>query len=160
MESTVIVNSRGFEGAIRKTWKVELIQQDESVLTLAGIFDAEVNHPRLGFIRRGTISFEYYWLNRWYNVFRFHEPDGSFRNYYCNISMPPIFENRIIDYVDLDIDIVVWKDFTYIVLDEDEYESRAAVFNYPKIVRKNTQNALAELIRLIETKKFPFDYVA
>ena len=62
-----------------------------------GVFDLEVEHPDLGIIRRGTVSYEYYWLDQWYNVFRFENPDGPLRNYYCNVNMPPVFANNVLD---------------------------------------------------------------
>ena len=156
MERTVTVNSRGFDGEIRKSWTAKLLNTKNGMISLLGVFDADVDHSKLGFIKRGTISYEYYWLERWYNVFRFHEPEGALRNYYCNISMPPTFKNDVLNYVDLDIDVLVWKDFRYAVLDEDEYVSRAAIFDYPEDIRNNARNALAEVIRNIGIRDFPF----
>ncbi len=103
-------------------------------------------------------SFEFYWLNRWYNVFRFHEPDGNLRNFYCNINLPFKFAGNILDYVDLDIDILVWKDFSYQILDSDEFLENAKRFSYSDEMRKKVRAARDELISLIETRTFPFDY--
>lgn len=122
-----------------------------------GEFDDDVNHPDVGLIRRGTVSYEYYWLDRWYNIFRFHEPEGGLRNYYCNINMPPMLKDGVLDYVDLEIDVLVWKDYSYKVLDEDEYEANAVTFNYPEHLRNEARKGLTELINLIETREFPFD---
>jgi len=133
------------------------LEQTGSLLVFAGEFDSDVDHPDLGLIRRGTISYEYYWLDRWYNVFRFHEPCGRLRNYYCNINMPPSYKSCVLDYIDLDVDVVVWEDFSYKVLDMDEYETSAALFGYPGHVTSQVNNALAELVVLIETREFPFD---
>jgi protein associated with RNAse G/E len=106
----VTVNSRKYDLKIRKSWQCHLIERDDSLLTLVGEFDSDISHAGLGSIARGTMSKEYYWLDRWYNVFHFCEPDGSFRNFYCNITMPPKFEDLVIDYVDLDLDVIVWPD--------------------------------------------------
>ncbi len=131
---------------------------DASLLLFVGEFDDDVNHPDLGLIRRGTVSYEYYWLDRWYNIFRFHEPEGGLRNYYCNINMPPILKAGVLDYVDLEIDVLVRTDYSYKVLDQDEYETNAAALNYPEHVRNKARKSLTELINLIETREFPFDY--
>src|SRR5207248_3333985 len=101
-DQNITVNSRNFDGTLRRSWSARLIKQDGSLIEMIGEFETGVAHPDLGVIDRGTISYEYYWLDRWYNVFRFHEPHGEFRNYYCNINLPPTFENGILDYVDLD----------------------------------------------------------
>ena len=117
----------------------------------------EINHPLLGRIERGTLSVEYYWLDRWYNVFRFSEPDGGLRNFYCNINVPPTFDGRVLEFVDLDIDVLVAPDLSYQILDEDEFTANALSFNYPAKVMQSARVALDELILLIESRQFPFD---
>jgi len=152
----VTINSRKYDLSIRRSWECRLLEQTGSLLVFAGIFDDDLSHPELGLIRRGTISYEYYWLDRWYNIFRFHEPSGSLRNYYCNINLPPSYKKGVLDYVDLDIDVVVWDDFTYKVLDMDEYEVNAAAFVYPEYVTSKVKKAVTEIAVLIETREFPF----
>jgi hypothetical protein len=51
------------------------------MIELTGEFAEDVEHSNLGQIKNGTVSHEYFWLDRWYNVFRFHEPDGTLRNF-------------------------------------------------------------------------------
>lgn len=127
------------------------------MLVLVGEFDRDIEHTDLGFISRGTISYEYYWLDRWYNIFRFLSPGGNLRNYYCNVNMPARFENGVIDYVDLDIDVLVWPDGSHTVLDMDEFEENSVRFRYPVEVRAKALASLAELISNKEDRKFPFD---
>lgn len=153
----VTINSRKYDQSIRRSWNAELIEREDSLLVLVGEFDRDIEHADLGFIRRGTVSYEYYWLDRWYNIFRFLTPVGNLRNYYCNVNMPPRFENGILDYVDLDIDVLVWPDGSHNVLDMDEFEANAALFAYPAEVRANAIDSLAELIAIKEGRKFPFD---
>lgn len=152
----VIINSRKYDGSIHKSWKAELINQSDSVLELVGIFEEEVEHSYLGVIRRGTVSYEYFWLNRWYSVFRFVEPEGDLRNFYCNINLPPTFMNGILDYIDLDIDILVWKDFSYQILDIDEFEQNIQKYSYPKEIQTKSILSLEKLIQKIKKRGFPF----
>jgi len=158
IKEVVTINSRKFDGQIKRSWKAELIAEKDSLLEFVGEFEKKVAHSHLGVIERNTVSYEFYWLNRWYNVFRFHEPDGSFRNFYCNLNMPPTFENKVLDYVDLDIDILVWKDFSYEILDSNEFVENSRTYSYPNDLQANVQVALNELIQMIENKIFPFDY--
>ena len=153
----VTINSLKYDQTIRRTWQVDLVDQDGSLLIFAGEFDSDVDHPDLGFIPRGTISHEYYWLDRWYNIFRFHEPDGSLRNYYCNVAMPPTFENGVLDYVDLDIDILVWPDGRYEVVDRDDFEINALKYDYPDEIRQRAEESVNEMLVMIERREFPFD---
>lgn len=153
----VTINSRKFDGSIGKSWTCELMEKAGDLLIFEGKFDREISHEHLGLIECGTISYEYYWLNRWYNVFKFHEPDGSFRNYYCNINMPPTFENGVLNYVDLDIDLLVAKDGTHSILDLDEFEENAAKHEFSSNLHMEVSGAVNQLIAMIEDREFPFE---
>ncbi len=156
MKTTII--ARKFDKTIHRSWKCELVEQTDSLLVFVGEFEEEIRHKQLGVIRRGTISCEYYWLDRWYNVFRFHEPDGGLRNFYCNLNMPPTYTNGVLDYVDLEIDILVWKDFSFEILDLDEFEENAKKFGYSEELKLKVQANLDELLQMIESREFPFDF--
>lgn len=158
MTQTITVRSRDFTGTAGKTWEAELLSQDDDLLVLRGIFDRRIVHSDLGVIDAGTISYEYYWLDRWYNVFRFHHPDGRFRNYYCNINMPPRLSNGALDYVDLDLDILVDADGSYRILDEIEFALNTVKHGYPAELIHEVANAVKELESLIEHREFPFDF--
>lgn len=157
-EKIFTINSRKFDGAIHRSWTAELVDRAESLIIFTGVFETEIKHPKLGVIRRGTVSREFYWTNRWYNVFRFHEPEGGLRNFYCNVSQPPVCAGDVLDYVDLDIDVVVWKDFSIEILDLEEYLENAGKFNYSTELRNNAGEGLKEVLHLIKTKSFPFDF--
>ncbi len=151
----ITVNSRKYDGSIRRSWKCDIVEHDTSRLILVGEFDSDVDHPDLGLILKGTVSYEYFWFDRWYNVFRFQEPSGNLRNFYCNIAMPPLFSEGVVDYTDLDIDILVWPDFRYVILDREEYRANSEAFGYPEDVNANVEAALNELIELIGARNLP-----
>lgn len=146
-----------YDGRLHRHWPARLSAQTGSLIVLDGIFTTEIQHPLLGLIASGTHSTEYYWTDRWYNVFRFRAPSGALRNYYCNINQPARFDGTTLSFVDLDIDVLVAPDLTYRVLDEDEFARHAEAFNYPAEVRANVRHALAELSALIAQRQFPFD---
>lgn len=154
-ERQITINSRKYDGHIRRTWPGGLISESKDMLVVIGRFREDVQHDDLGLIKEGTISFEHFWLRRWYNIFRFHEPDGRLRNYYCNITMPPVFTNDVIDYVDLDLDVIVWPDKGYQVLDRDDLEKNAIKYGYPVEVIANAEKSLVEIIALIESGGLP-----
>ncbi|MBD0370816.1 MAG: DUF402 domain-containing protein [Pyrinomonadaceae bacterium] len=146
-----------YDGTLHREWRAHVSERAESLLVLDAEFEEEVNHSRLGLIRRGTVSVEYYWLDRWYNVFRFLEPDGSLKIFYCNVNMPPALDGRVLTYVDLDIDMIVFPDLSIEILDLDEFEANALRYSYPAHVKSGAHKALDELQSLIETRAFPFD---
>jgi uncharacterized protein len=150
-ESNIVVRVVKFDGTEHKRWEACIVKHTDPLLILDAVFDEEIDHALIGTIASGTISTEYYWLDRWYNVFRFSD------RFYCNVNMPPSFDGRVLSYVDLDIDVLVKPDFSYQVLDLEDFELNARAYDYPPDVRENAQAALTELTRLIETRSFPFD---
>ncbi len=120
-------------------------------------FPEEVMHDLLGTIAVGTHSLEYYWLDRWYNIFRFAQPGGELRNFYCNVNVPPVLENDVLSYVDLDLDILVAPDYSHQILDADDFEQNAKLYGYPDDVYTNARRAAAELLRMIDAREFPFN---
>jgi uncharacterized protein len=119
-------------------------------------FEEHIEHDLLGTIPIGTLSTEYYWLDRWYNVFRFRGADLNLKRFYCNINMPPRFDGQTLTYVDLDIDVLVEPDLSYRVLDLEDFQENARHYNYPVDIQTEAHRALDELIGLIETRAFPF----
>ncbi|MFL6209045.1 MAG: DUF402 domain-containing protein [Pyrinomonadaceae bacterium] len=154
---SIVVHARKFDGRLHRQWPARLTSQTGSLIVLDGVFAEEIRHPLLGRIAPGTNSTEYYWTDRWYSVFRFREPAGVLRNYYCNINQPAEFDGHLLSFVDLDIDVLVAPDFAYQVLDEDEFARHAAEFNYPSELQAQARRALAELLTLIEQRAFPFN---
>lgn len=153
------INSRKFDGRLHRSWQAELLEETADYRLFVGEFSDEIIHSKLGVIRRGTVSYEYYWKNHWYSVFRFHEPDGELRNFYCNVNQPPTISDYVLDYIDLDIDVLVQKDFSFEVLDLDEFEAHSKLFNYSEILKANVRKSLYTLLKLIRSRQFPFDFV-
>jgi protein associated with RNAse G/E len=152
----VIVSACKYDGLEHRRWSAHIISNDDDLIVLDAEFSEEIKHQLLGIVARGTISREYYWLNRWYNVFRFQHPNGELRSFYCNINVPPTFDGRVLSYIDLDIDILVAPDLSYQIVDEDEFASNAAKYKYPPEIRTQAYQALEELKALIEERGFPF----
>ena len=145
-----------YDGAEYRRWHARLAQREGSLIVLEAAFEFDVQHHLLGDIRRGTRTIEYYWLDRWYNVFRFLSDDGETRLWYCNVNLPPTLAGGVLSYVDLDIDVLVQPDLSYEVVDKDEFEQNAAAFGYPPETVTAAHAAVRELVNLIETRQFPF----
>ena len=157
VEATQIeVRAYKFDGLLHRSWPAELYAREGPLIVLDATFPDEVVHDLLGTIASGTRSLEYYWLDRWYNVFRFAQPGGELRNYYCNVNVPPSLAAGVLSYVDLDLDILVDPDFSYRILDVEDFERNIEGYGYSEEIQANARQALRELVQLIETRSFPF----
>jgi len=152
----IIVRVVKYDGTEYRRWNARVSRRQEALIVLEAEFEIEVNHHLLGEIARGTRTIEYYWLDRWYNIFRFLNDDRTTRLYYCNINMPPALEDGVLSYIDLDIDILVQPNLSLQVLDSDEFEANAQRYDYSDEVKKNAQAAVVELTSMIKTRQFPF----
>jgi uncharacterized protein len=146
-----------YDGSEHRRWPARIARIDGPLLVLDAVFDEEIEHELLGTISVGTISTEYYWLDRWYNVFRFSDSEGRLKRFYCNLNQPPSFDGHVLSYIDLDIDVLVAPNFTYKILDVEDFEENAKRFAYPDDVQTSARRALAELTSLIESRAFPFN---
>jgi len=155
----VTVEALNFDLSLRKSWHARLLESRDDRIVLLGEFHRDINHPELGIIRRGTRSREFFFADRWYNIFEFTEASGELRSFYCNIAMPPTFEDSILRYVDLDIDVSVAPDGTVKVLDLDEFYENAERFSYSEELKHGAEVALQELLELIERRSDVFQFL-
>ncbi|HXT61973.1 MAG TPA: DUF402 domain-containing protein [Pyrinomonadaceae bacterium] len=154
--TSITVRVLKHDGSEYRRWHAQLARREGQLVVLDAEFDVDVSHEILGQIKRSTKTVEYYWLDRWYNVFRFLKEDGSTRLWYCNINTPPRFEDDTLSYIDLDIDVLVQPDFSFQVLDEDEFETNAEKYGYSDEEKTQAQFAVKELMTMIEHRHFPF----
>jgi protein associated with RNAse G/E len=103
-------------------------------------------------LKKGDRFVEYYYSDRWYNIFEIYDrDDGKVKGWYCNVGMPAVFDDEIVSYVDLALDLWVSVDGTQTVLDEDEFEE----LDLSGELRKGALQGLTELKLHFEKKNPP-----
>ncbi|MGK2966209.1 MAG: DUF402 domain-containing protein [Tepidiformaceae bacterium] len=99
----------------------------------------------------------YFWRDRWYNVFRLSRPGCELALWYCNVTTPPTFDGRQLEYVDLDLDVAVKPDGCVSLLDQDEFELHQRRYCYPSEVIASAEAAAGQVSRLALEGGFPFN---
>jgi len=153
----VFVHSCKHDGRVHRRWPARVVRREGPLVVLDAVFGEEVRHPLIGTIEAGTRSTEFFWTDRWYSVFRFRSPAGRLLRFYCNINTPARLAGGVLSFVDLDVDVLVEPDYSYAVLDEDEFDLHAELYRYPEDYRDHVRRALDELLSLIDARQFPFD---
>jgi len=153
----ILVCALKYDGTAHRSWDGRLVENRPPLLIVDARFAEDVQHDLLGSIVKGTISTEYYWLDRWYNVFRFGDKTQPNATFYCNVTIPPRLENNTLSYVDLDIDVFVHADFTYEVLDMEDFNRNTRLYSYPQEIEQQAYQAVEELKALIYQREFPFN---
>jgi hypothetical protein len=152
------VAPRRYDGTPKFRYPVDGLELGDTRWVVHGVFGPEIgpHSARLGFYP-GDHTIEFYLATAWSNVYAVLSPAGEPRGYYCNLGTPARREGDEIRYTDLDLDLLVRPDGRYMVMDEDEYQERAARFGYPADMRAQVAAALADLIAAVERAAPPFD---
>lgn len=89
----------------------------------------------------------FFFLNRWYNIIGQYKQKGI--SYYCNMASPIIIEDETIKYIDYDLDVKVFPNGSFKVVDKNEYNYHKKKFAYPKeidhILKKEMNNLINEV---------------
>ena len=91
----------------------------------------------------------------WYNIIGQIKPNGIY--YYCNIASPYIVEEDTIKYIDYDLDLRVFPDGSFKILDRGEYQYHKKIMNYSKEIDKILKSELNDLIEKVRKKEYPFN---
>ena len=97
----------------------------------------------------------YFYKNRWFNIIGQFKKDGVY--YYCNIASPYIIEDGAIKYIDYDLDLRVFPNGNYRVLDKGEYKYHKEKMNYPEEIDTILKRELDELIEMKKQEIHPFN---
>ena len=97
----------------------------------------------------------FFYKNEWFNILAQLKKFGLF--YYCNIASPYVIDGNIIKYIDYDLDLRIFPDGSFKVLDKNEYKYHKMTMKYSKEIDIIVQDSLNKLIKMKEQKIFPFD---
>lgn len=93
----------------------------------------------------------YFFKDKWFNIIAQLKKDGIY--YYCNIASPFIIEENTIKYIDYDLDLRVFPDGSFKVLDRGEYKYHKSIMNYPEKVDIILKEELTNLINQVRNKE-------
>ncbi|GAC1422200.1 MAG: hypothetical protein PVS3B3_21660 [Ktedonobacteraceae bacterium] len=96
---------------------------------------------------------EYYYTDRWYNIFDIAHSNGTRKGWYCNIAEPARIHANEIEQIDLLLDVWVDPQGKALVLDEDEF---AADTTLTPAQRIGARHGLQSLLQLLSTRQEMF----
>lgn len=105
-------------------YQAELLEQTDSYVKVEATFDLPDNRLNGLTFRTGDRFLEWHYRDRWYNVFAVHDGESvKLKGWYCNITRPAVYRDRVVSADDLALDLVVLPDGAYEVLDQDEFQA-------------------------------------
>ncbi len=143
-------------GRVVYSWSGALLRRSEEGLVVLAIFPAFPRETVVDGVPfcAGDIFTEYYYPDRWYNVFHIADPSGQHKGWYCNVAQPAIVDDLGIAFVDMALDLFVHPNGRYTVLDEDEFAVAVAALYSPEDVEL-ARSALDDLIRVTQEGRLP-----
>ena len=145
------------DGKVHRIWDEAILLEIHDKYLVFGNERTKVTESdgRVWRTKEPAVLFFYY--NNWYNVIRQYKKDGIY--YYCNIASPFIIEEGAIKYIDYDLDLRVFPDGSFKVLDRGEYKYHKKLMNYPETIDKILKSELTNLIDKVRKRNIPFDNV-
>ena len=148
------IHSYKHNGHIHRIWDETMILKGTQNLIIGGNDRTIVTESdgRTWVTREPAIC--YFHSQHWFNVIGMIREDGI--HYYCNLSSPFIYDGEAVKYIEYDLDIKVFPDMTFNLLDEDEYERHRAEMKYPEAIDRILKFHVNQLVHWIRQRKGPF----
>ena len=141
----LVVQKLLYDGSPSYRWEGELLERHPDWLLFRAEF--RLDHRDLGYVvfERGDVFYEYYYFDRWYNVFQIYSARGELKGWYCNVTTPAQVADGVLTFVDLALDLWVYPDRRFLVLDQEEFDELEQGTYRPEDASA-AKRALAELI--------------
>lgn len=151
----VQIHSYKHNKKLHRIWNTVKILSVTDDILIAGNNKTKVieSNGRYWITREPAICF--FFKEYWFNIIGMLKQDGIY--YYCNISSPFVWDDEAIKYIDYDLDLKVYPDWTYQILDEDEYAIHMDKMNYPEKMKEVIEDQLQVLIDKVKKRESPFN---
>ncbi|MFJ8066561.1 DUF402 domain-containing protein [Psychrobacillus sp. NPDC096426] len=148
------IHSYKHNGSIHRVWQETMVLKGTKNIVIGAnertlVIEAD---GRTWVTREPSIC--YFHAEHWFNIICMLREDGVY--YYVNMSSPFVYNDGRLKYIDYDLDVKVFPDMTYTILDEDEYEQHKKEMKYPKEMDGILDRNIEKLISWIKQRRGPF----
>ena len=97
----------------------------------------------------------FFYKKRWFNIIGQLKDYGIY--FYCNIATPALVDNKVIKYIDYDLDLRVFPNGSFKILDRMEYKYHKKQMHYSSRLDFILKYELGNLIDMVRVREMPFD---
>lgn len=154
--SNITIEKRNHSGEQVWQYEGEVLERGDTWICLRAIFDRP--ESSLGFVtfRQGDVFIEWFFTDRWYNIFQVHDGDSTrIKGWYCNITRPAVISDTHLRADDLELDVFVFPNGTVALLDEKEFSD----LDLPTSERMEALRAIQTIRKDVAERNPPFDLV-
>ncbi len=152
----VYIQSFKHDGSLHRTWCKAFILEanEEHIVTITDRAWVIESDGRKWLTREPAICFFY--LHEWFNVISMIRHSGIY--YYCNVASPSIYDGEAIKNIDYDLDIKLYPDGGYQILDESEYALHKKEMAYSNEIDTIVNKQIDILVNRMEKEMEPFSF--
>lgn len=154
-KDSVYIQSFKHDGSLHRTWATGFVIEANERRIVVVTDRALVSEAdgRKWITKEPAVCFFY--PDRWYNVICMIRKGGV--HYYCNIASPSLVDEEAIKNIDYDLDVKIFPNGKFIVLDEDEYLQHSRQMHYGHRLDVVVRQGLQSVLNDIALQKSPFD---
>ena len=142
------------DGKIHRSWDEAVLLEINNDYLVFGNEKTKVTESDGRTWRTKEPAVLYFFYKNWYNIIGQYKKNGIY--YYCNIASPIIIEEDTIKYVDYDLDLRVFPDGSFKVLDRGEYKYHKKLMHYSNEIDLILKSELTNLINMVRRKELAF----
>ena len=143
------------DGSIHRAWDEAVLLEIHDDYLIFGNEKTKVTESDGRTWRTKEPAVLFFFTKDWYNIIGQYKKTGIY--YYCNMASPFIIEENTIKYIDYDLDLRVFPDGSFKVLDRGEYKYHKKLMNYSDTLDKILKSELTALIEMVRKKELAFD---
>lgn len=154
----VIIRKRKFDGALRYEWAGDLVEEREGWLVVR--HDPQ-RHEKTGADGHGhdgaAQMLHYVGFGGPVTVLFALDGQGRFLDAKCDAALPATRDGRHIDFIDLDLDVIVQAGGMHYVRDQGVFAERAVALGYDEETKRLAHLGILHALRMVRRRQFPFD---
>jgi len=132
------------DGKVHRCWDEAIVLDVKKDYIVFGNERTLVTEAQGNTWRTKEPAIMYFFKDKWYNIIVQLKKEGV--TYYCNIATPFIIEEDTIKYIDYDLDLRIFPNGSFKILDKQEYKYHKKKMNYSKELDVVINKSLSELI--------------
>ena len=149
------IHSYKHNGKIHRSWDEALFIEENNGYAVFGNYKTLVTEADGRVWKKKEPAIMYFSKDNWFNIIGQLKDNGIY--YYCNIASPYVIEDRTIKYIDYDLDLRVFPNGSFKILDRMEYKYHRKQMHYSNRLDFILKYELGNLIDMVRVREMPFD---
>lgn len=153
--SKLSVHCYKHNGKIHRTWDEVVVLDETKDYIVCGNNKVNITESDGRSHKTKETGIMFFYKKNWFHITAQLKNNGLY--YKADIASPFLIDENIIKYIDYDLDLKVFPDGEYRVLDRNEYKYHKKIMKYSEDLDLILSTELTQLLKLKEQKKGPFD---